>query len=401
MDQLHIPDRINFECSGCGNCCLKWPVPVTVEDKDRISALPALTARIAAEPDRLFRPLASSDPKFQAFSFTLEKASDGRCEFLTSEERCLLHAEYGPSSKPAMCQLFPYTFNTTPTGTYVSLSFASSGALFNLGRPLSEQQALLIEKWQLFKSLFPAIRPDWSRTQLIDGHLMPWEDYLRLDAELIRIIGGFNRRRVDQQLAAASRFLQEQLPARTNLERLPKMEARPKQVDQLLLKQLFELYLPDDLYTWRLPDLDAQGLMRQIVSPPQTVLLVSDKQSFGFRELLDSELGELDSQSEDLLGRFVYCRAFAKLYFGPGFANLSVLSGIHHLALLTALVRLKIKMIARKREGRPVEFLEVAEIIRALERRLSQVNFSKESVAILEVLLCSPERAERILSLAA
>ncbi len=400
MDELHIPDGINFECSGCGNCCLQWPVPVTVEDKLRIAALPKFTTGSGAESGTFFRPLKSGDPKFQSFSFTLEKSADGRCEFLTSEERCLLHAEYGSEAKPAMCQLFPYTFNQTPGGTCVSVSFASTGALLNFGRPLSEQREFLAQKWRLFKSLFPSLRPDWSQTQLVDGHLISWQEYLRVDAELIRLIGG-PERRVDKKLAAASRFLQEQLPPSTNLERLPKMEARPKMVDQLLLKELFELYLPDDIFTMRLPDLDAQALMRQFVSPPPVVQIASAKSKYGFKELLDAELGELDAQSEDLLNRFVYCRVFAKLYFGAGFANLSVLSGIHHLMLLIALVRLKVKMKLKNGGGKAIEFLELVEIVRALERRLSQVSFSKESVAILEVLLCSSERTERILSLAA
>src|SRR5271167_3054776 len=35
-DRLIIPEGINFECTGCGNCCHQWPVPSTAEDRQRI-----------------------------------------------------------------------------------------------------------------------------------------------------------------------------------------------------------------------------------------------------------------------------------------------------------------------------------------------------------------------------
>ena len=36
---LHIPEGINFECSGCGNCCFSWPVPLTPADVRRIEEI--------------------------------------------------------------------------------------------------------------------------------------------------------------------------------------------------------------------------------------------------------------------------------------------------------------------------------------------------------------------------
>src|SRR5579862_2946333 len=119
MDELHIPEGINFECTGCGNCCLQWPVPVTAEDRERI-----LQAGPGQESAR-FRRLNHQQPKLRAFTHTLEKRSDGKCEFLTESNRCSLHEKFGPEFKPGMCQLFPYTFNPTPSGVYASVSFAS------------------------------------------------------------------------------------------------------------------------------------------------------------------------------------------------------------------------------------------------------------------------------------
>jgi len=420
MTELHIPEGIHYECTGCGNCCLAWPVPVTAEDQERIAGLHVLHAAsrssasliasgasdLSLEPIRqlssgeLFRPLRSAELKLKGFTHTLEKRADGRCEFLTEDNRCWLHLNYGPESKPAMCQLFPYTFTETPSGVYASVSFASTGALMNSGRALCEQRDVLSEHWQLFTRLFPELRLDWSQIQLVDGHHLSWDAYLELEKELFSLVRSPVLRRVDKRLMAGSRYLIGQLPRGTNLERLPKMEARPKMVDQLLLKHLLALYLPDDVFAQGLRELDVQSLLKELVAPPDAVHVECSGQKFGFQQLRDFQLGDLEAASEDLLARFIYCRIFAKLYFGAGLANLSLIAGLHHLILLIVLIRLRIKIIALSQGLKTLDFLAVAEVLRALERRLSQTVFSKESTAILEVLLISPERLERLTSLA-
>ncbi len=400
MTQLHIPAGINYECSGCGNCCLEWPVPLTPQDVSRITSLAAEDTLQSGAV--LFRSLRRSDVKLQSFTNTLEKRNDGRCEFLCADSRCLLHSAWGAEAKPEMCQLFPYTFTETPSGIYASLSFASSGALYNFGRALTDQAEVLEERWGLFKCLFPLVQLDWSSAQLIDGQLLSWTAYLNLEEQILSCItqsGAASR--VDLKLDDARRFIAQALPAGVDLDCRPKIEASQTAVDQLLLRELFDFYLPDNVFAEPKSDLNVKALLEQFVAPPCKVQINSGGRAYSFKQLLDYRLGSLDAEAEDLLFRFVYCRIFSKLYFGAGFANLSLLAGFNHLIVLVSLVRLKVKMMAQSQQLNTLGFFAVAEIVRALDRQLSQAALSKQSVAVLEVLLSSPERIERIFALAA
>lgn len=399
MKEIHIPEGINYECTGCGNCCLTWPVPLTDADHLSLSNLTCTELQQARLSQPLFRPLNSKDPKLNVFTHTLEKRSDGKCEFLTQENQCWLHLKYGPKMKPAMCQLFPYTFNHTPSGVYASLSFASTGVLLNSGRALTDQEELLQQKWDLFCRLFSKLSIDWSNIQLIDGRPLKWDAYMHLDRQLLRLVKVGDCKRVDKMLTALSHYLVSELPRGTNLEKPPPIKARAKIVDQFLLKSLFDLYLPEDAFASQPSDFDSQTLLKNLIEPPEAVRLSTSGKTRSFQELIDLALGELDQDSEALLWRFIYCRLFAKLYFGPGFANLSVLAGIHHLLVLIVLVRLRLKLSALTHGQSKPSFLETVEIVRTLEQRLTQVSLSKESAVILEVLLTSPERMQRLLFL--
>jgi len=248
--------------------------------------------------------------------------------------------------------------------------------------------------------LFPKVAPDWSSTQLIDGYLIDWDEYLNLERELLRLIRFQGQKRIDRCLLDCSRFLARTVPPGSELERGLQIEARPKMIDQIIVRHLFDLYFPDDAFNCDADELDAQGLGKQLVDPPAALTLQCGGVSYSFGDLNGFSLGNLDPQSEDMLARFVYCRIFSKLYFAAGFANLSLLAGIHHLAIIMAMLRFKLKIITLRDKGRRPDFYEVAEVLRALERRLTQVHSSREATAALEVLLTSPERAERILSLA-
>lgn len=397
MTEIHIPAGINFECTGCGNCCLEWPVPVTANDVDKIKSL---CSRDGASAISWFKPLASSQLKLKQFTHTLEKQADGKCTFLSPEKRCRLHEEYGSESKPAMCQLFPYTFNPTPSGVYASLSFASSGVLFNSGLPLTEQEDLLQEKWNLFCRLFPDMQADWSNIQAVDGVALSWDEYLSLDQVFLQMLSDKDGGPIEKRLLSCSRYLRNNLPAGFNLQQEPKVEARPKVIDQLLVVYLRRLYLPDDVFANTQTDLDTASLMQDLVRPPQSVKFQRGGSGFTIAQISNQPLGNLEAPVEDLLYRFVYCRLFAKLYFGFGWANLSVLVGLHHLIVIIALLRIELKMMSITGSGGMVKFEDLCELVRTVERRLTQVNLSPAAKTCLEVLLTNPERIERILSLA-
>lgn len=401
--KIHIPEGIKFDCTGCANCCLGWPVPVTEEDFERISTLLGGRPDLSLPMDTgsqlaYFSPLRSRQDKFAGFTRTLEKNPEGSCVFLTEDNQCRLHQLYGAEAKPAMCQLFPYTFNLTPDGVYASISFAATGSLTNSGRLLTEQEDLLLKHWELFCKLFPNLSPDWSTIQMVDGQKLDWQEFLHMDSKLLEIISTRDDKRIDDRLIECSRYLAASVKG-VDLESMPSLESRPRTVDNILIKNLSCFYLPVDAFKLTEFDIDARRILEQLVDAPQVVRVKRGNQEVSFGELMDLKLGRLDEESEDLLRRFVYCRVFAKLYFGPGFHGLSLLVGIHHLIFLLTLVRIAVKMQLLSREKTTVEFVEVGELIRILERRLSQVSLSARSVSVLEVLLKSPDRAARLVEL--
>lgn len=384
---LNIPAGIRFDCSGCGNCCMGWPVPLTPDDVVRLN-------------DGMARPLRTKDRRLQSFTHSLEKRSDGRCAHLTDLNRCGIHEELGPAAKPAMCQLFPYSFTETPDGLYAYVSFASSAVLMNSGQPLTEQKDVLLQKWDEFQRLFPERNRNWSALQLLDGLPLSWNEYLLMEDRLLNIVADRSQPHVsiEKKLSACSAFLIQALPGKANPEQFPAVEARPRIVDQLILKHLFALYLPSNVFSDANLDFNARSLMSEIVQAPNVVSVPDGTDQMKFQQLIECKLGRFSDDIEDLLTRFVYCRIFAKMYFGPCYGHLSLISGIHHLAFVITLIRLAAKQMKLRKVS--VDLVNVAEILRTIERRMTQVDLSAEACAAMEVLFTSPSRLQRIAFLA-
>lgn len=373
-------------------------MPLTREDYERISNL-------SAETRVLTRSLQSSRNDLRGFTHTLEKQADGSCQFLTPEKRCKLHLEFGAESKPSMCCLFPYSFTVTPDAVFASVSFASSAVLLNTGRLLSDQQEALLEQFQVFQRLFEVNSQAWRKIQLIDGRESSWERFCEIDQELAAICKPEESHLDNRYLFSAdfrsklqdcASLILKRLPDPSAAEREPRMESRPKIIDQVLLKHLEQLYFPAQVFAEDKYDIDAKGMMHELISAPQVVSFGQTGQSCRFGELIKIRLGKLSPEIEDLIGRFFYTRFFSKLYFGPGFHHFSLLAGINHLRTLNILLRLKIKQARCLRPDEPVSFELACELVRTLERRLTQLDFSGQSLAMLEVLLASPARQDRL-----
>lgn len=398
---LHIPPNINFECSGCAGCCFEWPVPLTRLDFESVQGS---AERLGVSHDGLFRVLNVDDEKMTGFSHSLEKGSDGLCPFLTDEKRCRLHRDFGVDAKPSMCRLFPYTFTKTPSGTYASVSFASTAALTNYGKPLSEQRELLEARHGLFTRLFSKLELDWSSIQLVDGMPLSWSDYLDLETAILSTLekerAGSSR--VDRGLLQGAIVARAEVPRGVNLDDLAQFPGSQKTVDIALLNALLETYNPENAYSSAPCQLDAREIMQQAFSATDGLPIKYRGNTISVGKLASLSLGRLTDETEDLLRRFAYCRIFSKLYFGPGFNFLSLLAGLHHLTVIVALVRLilKLERLCGAELNEENQFERVTEMVRVIERRLTIATYSSEAVAMLEVLLSSPARVERLISLA-
>lgn len=391
---LHIPAGIRFQCSGCGNCCLTWPVPLTASDQERIAGyqlqLPVLTPVTG-----LFRALPASESKQGTFAYSLQKGADGRCPFLSSENRCQLHSEFGERSKPAMCQLFPHTFTLTPAGVYTSVSFASTAVLYNSGSLLSEQEDLLSTRFDLFRQLYPQLQPEWTNLRWLDTHPATWQEFCRFDElALERAVHALSApgKRLDALVRELSAKLMSFLPPAA-CDMVPPLESPPALVDKLLLAALHSHYLPEDQYA-SAPDFDARALMQAIVQAPEAVSLRFGQSKIALDDLAKHEdLGSEAAAIDDLLKRFFYCRLFAKLYFGNGLGGFSIVSGFHHLCLLLCVLQLQMK--AHVHVHGTITFAQAAEYVRIMERRLTFLNLSPQAAAVLEILCMPGSRIER------
>ena len=384
---LHIPEAVNFDCTGCGNCCFTWPVPATAADVDRITALSN-----ADQVPRFKKFAQKSDDKLRGFTHFLGKDERGDCQYLDNL-RCSLHAKHGSHAKPAMCQLFPYTFTLTPTGAYASLSFASTGVLLNHGTPLSQQRAFLEDRLALFLCLFPG-EPDWSRIQLIDGIALTWIDYLLIERKLLATLHPNNSTANGDDLVSCSAQILGS--TRVDLEHEKMIKAPPPFMDTVFTLLLMEMYFPDNAFNDNVCNFDTTKLVKLLSNQSSLPKFQFDRRQFDLQELSGIKVGGISKEADELLGRFMYCRIFAKLYFGPGFNGLSLLSGFHHLFLLSALCRLRLKMriCCGSKEDELMDCLR--EDLRLMERRLTVTSLSQEAQAAMEVLLQGPQRTKRI-----
>jgi hypothetical protein len=388
--------------------------------------------------------------KNNQFQYTMEKRADGRCVFLTEQNRCALHERFGAESKPAMCQLFPYTFTEAPDGYYASVSFASSGALFNQGKPLADQREHLLNRMSLFKKLFPALKLDWSQIQLADGIFIRWAQYLLLERPMLSELkqaventgktsitfpstetGGDESTRSSMpslsdwsgnyswysHLQSISAHLVKQVPKDFDLDRASTVPAS-EAADLLLIRYLLSLYFPDSIFAPE-EEPSIRDLLRDILAAPATVALTLSGISLDLAQICARGLPALPLECENLLARYLFARIYSKLYFGPGLAHFSLLAGYHHLAVLVALIRIKLKCILwlaeanptdtgsalsgasdLKSERRSADLFTVAEVVRNLERRLASYQHTTESATVLQVLFESPARFQRLLQLA-
>lgn len=406
--KLHIPEGIRFECTRCANCCLSWPVPLNEQDVKRLTS-----ALQCSEADLPVSFLSPSERKagLAGFSRALEKRPDGRCSYLDGSA-CTLQG----LAKPAMCQLFPYAFIDTPTGTFVGLSFASTGVLHNSGRLLDEQSDQLIEVLALFRELFPNLEDEtikgFHSLQLIEGVALTYEQFQIIEGPLLSALAeaassssGCGAIKV---LASFHQSIAALVPKDLWRSRLPGSEARPRQIDLFILDALARAYIDpnskaDLLDDWQI----AQSVSNHLQSPPAGFKLQIGSASYSAVQFLDNKLGSLDAACENLLARFLYVRIFSKMYFGPGFSALSLMAGLGHLTVLVVLIRLAMK--ARKisaidpdqKETAEENLLWLATMVRQIDGKLTSARYGANTRAMLEILFLDQERLLRLIDLAA
>jgi Fe-S-cluster containining protein len=115
LDAAALPET-RHACQGSGGCCRNYRVgPLTDADVARIDALGAAHG-LPGLDDLDWYVTASLDGHAVRFMRTRD---DGRCVFLGADQRCGLHARFGPASKPRACSRYPIDLVTRYDGVHI------------------------------------------------------------------------------------------------------------------------------------------------------------------------------------------------------------------------------------------------------------------------------------------
>ncbi|MCC6979882.1 MAG: YkgJ family cysteine cluster protein [Candidatus Melainabacteria bacterium] len=392
---LHLPDEINYECTGCGKCCGGWSVPMTQDDYERISAVNWGEYDDRYKMGDLFRDLKPYESAGTPYGYAIKEGGDGHCPFL-KDNLCFIHSKHGSTFKPSICQLFPYCFNETPSGIYATVSFVSMGVVNNSGKPLTEQRDYLETKLKEFKTLFPDHHPNWSNLKLAVDKPLAWDEYLEIEKEMLKIWAERDKPLDDRFLAISDMLVSRFKGAAVTP---PANAGSMKSLDKNLLVALYKIYFPVKKLGRGEGDFNAGRFAYQTLFEGvfPGLRLKSPTRSYSFEELAKMEFPQ-DKDVEDLIYRYFRSRIFAKLYFGAGFGQLSLITGFHHLLLTYVLLKENSKIVALSRGAGTVSYVDVVVAVRTLEKRLGETALGGYAAAILELLLFSPGRMRRILA---
>ncbi len=394
-------------------------MPLTEVDYQRISSVNWSEKLDKFSGLTLFRPLKPYERENTPYTQAMKPGPDDFCPFLV-DKLCFIHREKGSEFKPSMCQLFPYCFNETPSGVYVTVSFVSMAVIYNSGKALSEQTEYLEKKFADFCKLYPNHHPNWSKLQLIGGCPLDWDNYLSLEDHLISCLNDKSKPLEDRLIGGSDHLLQylQSKKSATGSDQLNFKTTDPStalnhtdppdamnpmdtsialnHLDKSLLLSLHKLYFPAKAQARGEGDFSPFRFFIQSTIGSRKIKVPGA--SFTLQELAAFRWPKDDQEMEDILYRYFFSRIFAKLYFGAGFGQLSLIVGFHHLALLLPLIKLHARALAIARGASQVELVDLIATIRQLEKRLGDTTIGPYAAATLELLLFSPRRLKRILA---
>jgi Fe-S-cluster containining protein len=402
--QLHLPEGINYECTGCGKCCGGWAVPMTAVDYERISKIDWGQRMPKFQAADLYRPLKAYEKQGTPYTHAIKESTTGQCPFVV-DNLCFIHSQFESETKPSICQLFPYSFNETPSGVYATVSFVSMGVIHNSGKPLLEQRDYMEKKLADFQALFPGHHPNWAKLELTNGKPISWDEYLLVESDIVASLQ--NRAlSMEDRFRDASKKLLKRVKTAASTPVAVATEVKPtsalKPLDHHLLLTLHKMYFPTKLHGRGEGDFKVMRFLQQIAVKGigNKFRLALPSGSYSMEQLSAVEWDGFDPDIESLLYRYFYSRIFAKLYFGAGFGQLTVITGFHHLGLLYALVKMQSKALALSRGVNKVSYVDVVAAIRQLEKRMGETSVDGMAAAAFELLMFSSSRLDRMLAAA-
>ncbi|MDX1971800.1 MAG: YkgJ family cysteine cluster protein [Candidatus Sumerlaeia bacterium] len=99
------PAAVHYECHGCGDCC-QFPSPIFVSEAEAQS-ITALPWAGDSPLHGVQTVIPTRDAEKRPTHRLAKQAGSNRCIFLSQENRCRIHEEFGEQWKPAACRAFP------------------------------------------------------------------------------------------------------------------------------------------------------------------------------------------------------------------------------------------------------------------------------------------------------
>jgi hypothetical protein len=294
----------------------------------------------------------------------------------------------------------------------------------------------------LFESMHPDLVGErlekWSQSELVAGSLLDYADFKEFEApylaRLEKLIDSYSQKSASQKREAG------QAPLARQEDILQAGNGQPGDTAQAVLSNMFDVLagsMPEDMQfplSKRFAHLSGARLDYYALMPLYRAFFVGNdpvreeeisaavitylhneerdvffrtgEKKISFAALADLEIPPLTAAEQDLINRFVYIKLFARLYFGPGFSMMPLLSGVFHLAAIVALIKIALKVDFFKHDQSKQEFdpglrLERTQsLIRALDRRLTALVYTRNTSAMFELFALDPQRVRRIMVMA-
>lgn len=258
-----------------------------------------------------------------------------------------------------------------------------------MGTPLTEQLDTLKEKLRVYETVYDAGHIIWDKVKLTVDKPITWDEYLALEARLLDAL-------IKEDIPLKQRIYDASDSLFADLKQVAVQDGMPPNgMDKKFLAGLFALYFPNST---RLAhrDVHFNGVkfaLELALKPPSFKV---ENKSYSFEKLASFPWAK-DQEIDDLLTRFIFSRVFGKWYFGGGFAQLSVIAGFHHLALLLALIKLHAAGLAIARGANEVSMIDIMQTVRQAEEKISVAVLDGYSAGLWELILFSRQRVHRVL----
>lgn len=355
----NLPVAQNWDCQVCGNCCREYQVPVTGEERRRISA-----QGWDRDPELVGVALFERKGRWWSRRYRLAHRPDEACVFLSREGRCRIHEKFGPEAKPLACRLYPFIF--VPAGDHwrIGMRYACPSAAANRGKPVQEHLGLIRAFAAALESQAKGDVSAAPAPPLQSGQRLGWEDLHQVTGALVDILhdrrtGMDHRLRRCMALAALcrqARFdkvtgprLREFLSVLANgltgeVPADPELVPAPRWMGRVLFRQVLALYVRKDHGPGR--GLAIQGRKALLGAAWQfgrgtgpVPRVHADIPETTFERVEAARWGRLPEEAERALERYYTVKVSSLQFCGAMNFGLPFWAGLHSLVLTFPVIR--------------------------------------------------------------